>query len=95
MAKSVKKAPAKAANDKSKVSGPNVTKTVTNVTPKTITLLVKENPKRGASKARFGIYRSGMSTEAYISKVISAGGSATLAKADLRWDEKRQYIEIR
>ena len=36
--------------------------------------LVDENPKRGASRARFALYRNGMSVEEYIQAVVERGG---------------------
>jgi hypothetical protein len=84
MAKSVKK-----------VAKAPVAKAKPVTTGKVITLLTKENPKRGASKGRFGFYKTGMSTEAYISKVVAAGRDARLARADLSWDLAHQFISIK
>ena len=60
------------------------------VTPKialaTITLLVAENPKRGKSKARYDLYRSGMTTHEF----VLAGGYA----ADIPWDVKHGFIKL-
>ena len=52
----------------------------------TITLLVAENPKRGKSRARFNLYRSGMTTHEF----VLAGGYS----ADIAWDVKRGFIKL-
>jgi len=59
---------------------------------KTITVLVK-NPKRDGSQShkRFALYRDGMSEAEYATKV----GSASLARADIRWDQQRQFISLK
>ena len=62
---------------------------------KKITLLVKENPKRGESAKRFGYYRNGMQIEDYVARCVKAGKPSSLARADLRWDTARNFIVIR
>ena len=86
MAKQVKKVvPAKAPVAKPKA----VTKA------KVINPLVKDNPKRGASRERFGFYRNGQNVQTYIDKCVAAGIPARVAQADLRWDATRNFIAIR
>ncbi len=52
-----------------------------------ISLLTKENPKRGASAVRFAIYKNGMTVEAF----LAAGGT----RADLRWDTAHGFIAVK
>jgi hypothetical protein len=58
-----------------------------------IKVLVK-NPKRGASRKRFAFYRTGMTVQKYIARVVAAGDAPTLARADLRWDIARKFIAV-
>jgi hypothetical protein len=51
-----------------------------------LVLLVKENPKRGASADRYELYRKAKTVGDY----LAAGG----LRADLRWDEDHGYIQI-
>ncbi len=51
-----------------------------------ITLLVNENPKRGAAAERFARYINGMSVE----DAISAG----ITKSDIRWDVAHEYVQL-
>lgn len=51
-----------------------------------ITLLVKENPKRGASAERYALYKTGMTVDAY----VEAGGR----RADIAWDVAHSYIKV-
>jgi hypothetical protein len=62
---------------------------------KIIHLLVKANPKRGDSAARFAYYRNGMPVEDYVARVVKAGAASSVARADLRWDTARKFIAIR
>jgi hypothetical protein len=62
---------------------------------KVISLLVKDNPKRGTSRDRFALYRNGMTVEKYVAASVAAGNSPSLARADLRWDTTRNFIAIR
>jgi hypothetical protein len=58
-----------------------------------IKVLVK-NPKRGASAKRFGFYKTGMTVQKYIARVVAAGDAPTVARADLRWDIARKFIVV-
>ena len=51
-----------------------------------ITLLVAENPKRGASAQRYALYRTGMTVGEY----LAAGGRSK----DINWDVAREYITV-
>jgi hypothetical protein len=51
-----------------------------------ITLLARENPKRGASRERFALYRDGMS----VGEALAAG----ITRGDLKWDTDRDFISI-
>lgn len=51
-----------------------------------IKVLVKENPKRGASAERFDMYKTCKTVGDY----LQAGGST----ADIRWDISKGYIEV-
>lgn len=63
---------------------------VADKTPKvadaSIVLVVTENPKRGASKARYELYKTCTTIHSY----IKAGGRA----ADIPWDLKRGFIKF-
>lgn len=52
-----------------------------------IKVLVKENPKRAAAATRFALYKNGMTVDEY----IAAGGT----RADVNWDVKMQFIEVK
>lgn len=52
-----------------------------------IKILVKDNPKRAAAAERFNLYKNGMTVDEY----IAAGG----ARADVNWDVKQGFIEVR
>ena len=51
-----------------------------------ITLISKENPKRGGAAERFKLYKSGMTVAEY----IAAGGKVQ----DVAWDSKKGYIKV-
>jgi len=53
-----------------------------------IRLLVKENPKRGASRQRYQCYKDGMTVDEYCKAVGSKG------MADIRWDAEREFIKL-
>ncbi len=57
--------------------------------------LVDENPKRGASRARFALYRNGMSVEEYIQAVVERGGEERVALEDICWDLNHKFIAVR
>jgi hypothetical protein len=75
-----------------------MSKTATKKTPakdaQVIRVLVDANPKRGASRARFARYRTGMKVEDYVAKCVKAGEPSSLARGDLRWDVARNFIAI-
>lgn len=52
-----------------------------------IKVLVKENPKRAKAAERFDLYKNGMTVDEY----IAAGGT----RADINWDVKQQFIEVK
>ena len=52
-----------------------------------IKLLVKENPKRAAAAERFDLYKNGMTVAEY----LKAGGK----RADVNWDVKQGFIEVK
>jgi len=63
--------------------------------PSSIITLVAPNGKSGKSKARYDLYRSGMTVAEYADAVKAGGhGGKTLANADLRWDVARGFITI-
>jgi hypothetical protein len=84
-----KKVPAKAVPDKAPVAKAKVIGD-----SKVISVIVKENPKRGASRERFAFYKDGMSVEQYIARSVKAGNPAKLARADVAWDLQRQFISV-
>lgn len=51
-----------------------------------ITLVMKENPKRGKSAERYKLYRSGMT----VGDFIKAGGQ----RADIKWDLAHGFIKV-
>lgn len=53
-----------------------------------VKLLVKENPKRGASRIRYNHYRDGMTVGEYVEKAGSKG------MADIRWDLEHGFIAL-
>lgn len=52
-----------------------------------IKLLVKENPKKAGAAERFALYKNGMTLGEY----FAAGGK----RADINWDVKMQFIEVK
>jgi hypothetical protein len=60
-----------------------------------IRVLVSENPKRGKSRDRFALHRTGQTVAAYIARSVKAGNPASLAKADVRWDMAKKLIAVR
>ena len=82
--KSKKKAPATKITAK---KGNGVIGKATHEGGKVITLLVKDNPKRGKSTARYDLYKSGMTINAY----VAAGGY----RADIAWDLHRDFISVK
>lgn len=52
-----------------------------------IKVLVAENPKRAAAATRFALYKNGMTVDEY----IAAGGT----RADVNWDVKQTFIEVK
>jgi hypothetical protein len=66
-----------------------------------ITLIVDKNPKRegSAAHARFALYVTGMTVDAYIATCKeklgkSQPGAARDARADISWDTKHKYITV-
>ena len=51
-----------------------------------ITLVVTENPKRGASKDRYDAYKSGQTVDEF----IAAGGT----RGDVNWDIAHGFITV-
>lgn len=56
-----------------------------------ITVVSKENPKRGKAKERFTLYRDGMLVSTYIEKI---GGDPAYALAIVKWDMKHNFIKV-
>ena len=52
-----------------------------------ITLVAKENPKRGGAAERFALYKNGMTVDQY----IAAGGK----RADVNWDMSMDFIKVK
>lgn len=52
-----------------------------------IKILTAENPKRAVAAERFALYKNGMTVDAY----IEAGGT----RADVNWDVKQGFIEVK
>lgn len=88
--RSAKEKPAKsAANDKlAKLASAPLTRKGAYAADAKITVLAKENPRRPGTHGHkvFGMYAR-LKT---VGKVLEAGGKV----ADLRWDEKHEYIKI-
>lgn len=59
-----------------------------------IRLIEKENPKGGASKDRYALYKDNMTVNAYIKGCEGLGYPASKARADIRWDQKKGFIKI-
>ena len=83
--KQAKGKPAKQAKGK-QAKGKQIERRATFADNAKITLLQKENPKRGASAKRYALYKSGMSVADYLAK----GGW----RGDLAWDSEREFIRI-
>lgn len=56
-----------------------------------ITILVDENPRRGAAAERFKLYKDGMTVATYCSKFE---GGRSEALVHLRWDVKHGFIKV-
>lgn len=54
--------------------------------------VLKDNPKRGKARERFALYGEGGIT---VADYILAVGHRGQAMADLRWDVRKRFIEIR
>lgn len=52
-----------------------------------ITVLAKDNPKRGGAAERFALYKNGMTVDKY----IAAGGK----RADVNWDAAQGFIKVK
>jgi hypothetical protein len=82
MKKATKKAPAKTAR-----------RTIGDDNRK-IKVLVSENPKRGKSRDRFALHRTGSTVAQYVARSVKAGNAARLAMADIRWDVAKKLIAV-
>lgn len=65
-----------------------------------VEVLVDANPKRagGASRERFGLYRTGMTVGAYLDACVALEGNAKKRHkylSDLTWDTERGFIAVR
>jgi len=78
------KTPAKKVADKAPAKKASSTDVTTDT--RKITLLTKENPKRGTAFERFALYKNNMTVDQY----IAAGGK----KADIAWDVKQGFIKV-
>ncbi|MXQ08034.1 hypothetical protein GQ651_09280 [Alphaproteobacteria bacterium GH1-50] len=61
--------------------------------PTRIKVLVP-NPKRGKSIGRFDQYRDGMTVDQYIDACGRLGYPPSKARADIKWDLERNFIEL-
>jgi hypothetical protein len=59
-----------------------------------IKVLVSENPKRGKSRDRFALHRTGSTVAKYVARSVKAGNAASLALADIRWDVAKKLIAV-
>jgi hypothetical protein len=59
-----------------------------------IKVLVSENPKRGKSRDRFALHRTGSTVAEYVARSVKAGNAASLAMADIRWDVAKKLIAV-
>jgi len=59
-----------------------------------IKVLVSENPKRGKSRDRFALHRTGSTVAQYVARSVKAGNAASLAMADIRWDVAKKLIAV-
>jgi hypothetical protein len=56
---------------------------------RTIIVLANGNPKHGKAKARFALYRTGMTADEYKCAVGVQQGNL-----DLRWDSRKGFIKV-
>jgi hypothetical protein len=59
-----------------------------------IRVLVSANPKRGKSRDRFALHRTGSTVAEYVARSVKAGNAASLAMADIRWDLSKKLIAV-
>lgn len=61
-----------------------------------VRVLAEKNPKRegSASHARFALYATGETVEAYIVACVEAKQQRRAARADIDWDVKHKFIEL-
>lgn len=61
-----------------------------------IRLLVKDNPKRGASRLRFALYEDGMTVFDYKIRARAkfGGDQSQKCESDLAWDTERGFIRV-
>jgi hypothetical protein len=87
MKKATKKTPAKVPATKTPAAA-------TSDDNRKIKVLVSENPKRGKSRDRFALHRTGSTVEQYVARSVKAGNAASLAMADIRWDIAKKLIAV-
>jgi hypothetical protein len=93
MKKATKKAPA-AKVPAAKVPAAKVPAAATTDATRKIKVLVAENPKRGKSRDRFALHRTGSTVAQYVARSVKAGNAASLAMADIRWDVAKKLIAV-
>lgn len=65
-----------------------------------VEVLVAANPKKasGKSRARFDLYRTGMTIGAYLDACVALEGARAWARhrylADLHWDTERNFVAV-
>jgi hypothetical protein len=59
-----------------------------------VVLLIDRNPKKGARRERFALYRSGMTVADFIEAVRAIGRTEEDALADLAWDQNQAFIRL-
>jgi hypothetical protein len=96
----IKAKAAKAAEETKKTKEPKVPK-VHAADSRVITLVVEKNPKRetSAAHARFALYKTGMTVDAYIATCADKlakiqPGVKRDARADIAWDVKHKHITV-
>jgi hypothetical protein len=78
-----------------KVPAAKVPAAATSVDNRKIKVLVSDNPKRGKSRDRFALHRSGSTVAQYVARSVKAGNPASLARSDVRWDLRKGLIAVR
>lgn len=93
---SINEARAKAQVAAAEPAKPAKTPKVDATLTKKIKVIAEKNPKREgtASHARFALYATGKTVEAYIVACVEKGQQRRAARADIDWDTKHKFIEL-